>query len=85
MNALLSSKACDITGVVAISCARHGCYAPNTLVDLFLGEGQKNVDFSILKAILLTHVDPDQGMLLIYDIVCQYIVHFLHQIGPSLA
>ena len=84
MNALLSSKACDITGVVAIACARHGCYVPNTLVDLFLGEGQKNVDFGILKAILLTHVDLDQGMLLIYDIVCQYIVHFLHCISHLL-
>lgn len=84
MNALLASKACDITGIVAIACARHGCYAPNSLVDLFLGEGQKNVDFSLLRAILLTHVDPEQGLLLIYDIVCQYIVHFLKRIGHLL-
>jgi Kyakuja-Dileera-Zisupton transposase len=84
MNALLASKACDITGLVAIACARHGCYAPNSLVDLFLGEGQKNTDFGILKAILLTHVDPEQGLLLIYDIVCQYIVYFLHRIGIHL-
>lgn len=84
MNALLASKACDITGIVAIACARHGCYAPNSLIDLFLGEGQKNVDFSLLMAILLTHVDPDQGLLLIYDIACQYIVHFLHRIGRLL-
>lgn len=84
MNALLASKACDITGVVAIACARHGCYVPNALVDLFLGEQQKNVDFGILKAIYLTHVDPEQGMLLIYDIVCQYIVHFMHRIGHLL-
>jgi hypothetical protein len=34
-NAMLASKACDRTGVVAIACARHDCYAPNTLVDLF--------------------------------------------------
>jgi hypothetical protein len=84
MNALLASKACDITGIVAIACARHGCYAPNSLVDLFLGEGQKNVDFSLLRAISLTHVDPEQGLLLIYDIVCQYIVHFLKRIGHLL-
>jgi Kyakuja-Dileera-Zisupton transposase len=81
MNALLASKACDVTGLVAIACARHGCYAPNSLVDLFLGEGQKNVDFGLIRAILLTHVDPEQGLLLIYDIVCQYIVHFLDRIG----
>jgi len=84
MNALLASKACDITGIVAVACARHGCYAPNSLVDLFLGEGQKNTDFSVIKAIFLTHVDPEQGLLLIYDIVCQYIVHFLHRIGHLL-
>jgi Kyakuja-Dileera-Zisupton transposase len=84
MNALLASKACDITGLVAIACARHGCYAPNALVDLFLGEQQKNVDFGLLKAILMTHVDPEQGLLLIYDIVCQYIVHLLDRIGHLL-
>jgi hypothetical protein len=84
MNALLASKACDITGLVAIACARHGCYAPNSLVDLFLGEGQRNMDFSLLKAILLTNVDPDQGLLLIYEIICQYIIHFFDRIGIHL-
>jgi Kyakuja-Dileera-Zisupton transposase len=81
MNALLASKACDITGIIAIACARHGCYAPNSLVDLYLGEQQKNIDFGIIKAILLTFVDPEQGMIIFYDIVCQYIVHFLERIG----
>jgi len=37
-NALLASKACDITGVAAICCARHGCFVPNALVDLLKGE-----------------------------------------------
>lgn len=32
-------------------------------------------------AILLTFVDPDQGMIIFYDIVCQYIVHFFERIG----
>jgi len=27
MNACLALKACDRTGVVAIACVRHGCYA----------------------------------------------------------
>lgn len=84
MNALLASKACDVTGLVAIACARHGCYAPGSLVDLFLGEGQRNMDFSVLRGILLTNVDPDQGLLLIYDIICQYIVHFLERMGIHL-
>ena len=55
MNALLASKACDVTGIVALACAQHGCFVPDSLVDLFLGEQQKNVDFGVIMAILLTH------------------------------
>ena len=72
MNSLLASKACDITGIVSIACARHGCYALNALVDLFKGEQQKNVDFAFLKALKSTNVELEQGTLLIYDIACQY-------------
>src|ERR1700730_5723928 len=71
-NSLLGSKACDITGVVGIACARHGCYAPNALVNLFRGEQQKNVDFAFLQALKTTGVDHQQGVMLIYDIACQY-------------
>lgn len=81
MNSLLASKACDITGVVGIACARHGCYAPNSLVDLYKGEQQKNVDFAFLKALKCSNVSPEQGALLIYDIACQYFVHFQDRIG----
>ena len=84
VNAFLASKACDRTGLVAIACARHGCYAPNALVDLFRGEQQKNVDFAFLQALKTTRVDPQQGVMLIYDIVCQYIVHLRERIGEHL-
>ncbi|KAF8965105.1 hypothetical protein BDZ97DRAFT_1659385, partial [Flammula alnicola] len=84
MNALLASSACDITGLVGIACARHGCYAPNALVDLFKGEQQKNVDFALLKALETTRVDPDQGVMIIYDIACQYFVHLQERIGNRL-
>lgn len=84
MNSLLSSKACDITGVVGIACARHGCYAPNSLVDLFKGEQQKNVDFAFLNALKSTNVSSEQGTLLIYDIACQYFVHIHDRIGNAL-
>ncbi|KIM35088.1 hypothetical protein M413DRAFT_48291, partial [Hebeloma cylindrosporum] len=83
-NALIASKACDVTGIVAVACARHGCFAPNAIVDLFKSEQQKNVDFGILKAILTTGVDPEQGLMLMYDIVCQYIIHILKRIGAHL-
>jgi KDZ transposase-like protein len=84
MNALQASKVCDITGLVDIACARHGCYAPQALVDLFKGEQQKNIDFALLKALSSTKVDPEQGVLLIYDIACQYFVHLQDRIGSQL-
>ena len=84
MNAFLASKACDRTGCAAIACARHGCYVPNALVDLFLGEQQKNIDFAFLQALKITRVDPEQGVMLIYDIVCQYIIYLRERIGAHL-
>lgn len=84
MNALLASSACDITGKVAFACARHGCYAPNSLVDLYKGEQQKNVDFSFMKALKTTRVDAKQGVTIIYDIACQYMVHLRERIGEKL-
>ena len=80
----MSSKACDVTGVVGIACARHGCFAPNGLVDLFKGEQQKNVDGAFLNALNTTNIDEEQGILLIYDIACQYFVHFQDRIGHLL-
>ncbi len=84
MNAMLASSACDITGKVAFACARHGCYAPNSLVDLYKGEQQKNVDFAFLKALETTRVTPEQGVMIIYDIACQYMVHLRERIGHRL-
>ncbi|KAF8805303.1 hypothetical protein BYT27DRAFT_7224958 [Phlegmacium glaucopus] len=84
MNALQASKLCDITGLVSIACGRHGCYAPQSLVDLFKGEQQKNVDFALLNALKSTHVEPEQGVLLIYDIACQYFIHLQDRIASWL-
>lgn len=67
-----------------MACGRHGCYAPQSLVDLFKGEQQKNVDFAFLKALTSTSVAPEQGVLLIYDIACQYNVHLQERIGRHL-
>lgn len=83
-NALQSSKACDITGVVAIACARHGCYAPNSVCDLFKGEQQKNVDFAFLKALRSTNVHTKQGAMLLYDIICQYLIYLWRRLGKHL-
>ena len=78
-NVLVASTLCDITGIVAITCTQ-----PNSIVDLFKSEQQKNVDFALLQSIDTTGVDPNQGLMLIYDIVCQYIIHLLERIGHKL-
>jgi hypothetical protein len=82
--AMLQSKACDITGIVSIACARHGCFAPNATANLFRGEQQKNVDWALLQDCKTTHLDPRQGLLLIYDIACQYVIHLQDRIGHLL-
>jgi Kyakuja-Dileera-Zisupton transposase len=81
---MLLSKACDITGIVAVACARHGCFAPNSVANLFRGEQQKNVDWSLLQALKTTNVDDRQGVMIIYDIACQYIIHLQDRIGHLL-
>ena len=82
--AMLLSKACDITGIVAIACARHGCFAPNSVANLVRGERHCNADWALCKACETTRVDPRQGLLLIYDIVCQYIIYLRQRIGHLL-
>ena len=53
-------------------------------MDLFKGEQQKNVDFAFMTALNVLGIDPDQGVLFIYDIVCQYIIHLKDRIGHLL-
>jgi Kyakuja-Dileera-Zisupton transposase len=82
--AMRLSKGCDINGIVAIACARHGCFAPNSVANLPAGEQQKNTDWGFLQAILTTNIDTRQGLLFIYDIVCQYIIYLMTRIGHLL-
>lgn len=70
--------------MVAIACARHGCFAPNSVADLYRGEQQKNIDWAFLQALATTAVDPGQKAMLIYDIACQYFVHFYERVGHLL-
>lgn len=81
---LLQSKACDVRGIVAIACARHGCFAPNSVADLARGEQQKNVDWAFLQSLKTTTVDVRQGAIIMYDIACQYIIHLQDRIGHLL-
>ena len=58
-------------------CAKHPCRS-------FQRKQQKNVDFAFLKALKSTNVELEQGMLLIYDIACQYFIHFHDHISPEI-
>lgn len=83
-QAMLVSKACDVTGIVAIACARHGCFAPNSLSDLFAGEQQRNVDHAFLQALATTNTTDIDMVMMIYDIACQYFVRFEDRVGEKL-
>ncbi|KAG6873358.1 hypothetical protein C0992_008824, partial [Termitomyces sp. T32_za158] len=37
-KALMINKSCDVTGIVATACTRHGCFAPNSVTNLTRGE-----------------------------------------------
>ena len=78
------SKGCDVNGIVAIACAHHGCFAPNSVANLPAGEQQKNVDWGLLQTLKMTNVDVRQHILFIYDIVCQYIIYLQVRIGHLL-
>lgn len=69
----------------SVACGRHGCYAPQALVDLFKGEQQKNADYSLLAGVKYTNVQYDQTVLFIYDIICQYIIYLWHRLHEHLS
>lgn len=50
------SSSSDATGIAAIACARHGCFAPGAVVDLQKGERQMNIDWALCEALKTTHV-----------------------------
>lgn len=72
----MGSKTRDVTGIVAIACARHGCVAPASVCNLQKGEQQKNVDFAFLSAMKSTNVEGIPRVVLMYDIACQYWINF---------
>ena len=54
------------------------------MVDLFKSEQQKNMDFALLRVLQILGIDPEQGIMFMYDIMCQYIVHLQERIGYAL-
>ncbi|KAF5342232.1 hypothetical protein D9611_002090 [Ephemerocybe angulata] len=50
-----AKKGYDSTGLVAVACARHGCFAPGAVVDMQKGERQLNVDYALCQALKSTN------------------------------
>ncbi|KAH9017834.1 hypothetical protein EDB85DRAFT_1874207 [Lactarius pseudohatsudake] len=71
----------DITGIGATACC-HGFFVPTSVVDFQKGEKQVNMDYSICKA-LSYNTDDIPVALVMYDIMCQYRVHFQERVEAS--
>ncbi|KAF5319975.1 hypothetical protein D9611_011068 [Ephemerocybe angulata] len=76
-------KGYDSTGLVAVACARHGCFAPGAVVDMQKGERQMNVDYALAQALKLTNAKALPKSMLAYDINCQYCINFWTRISRS--
>jgi Kyakuja-Dileera-Zisupton transposase len=70
----------DCTGIGGHSCARHGCFAPSSLVNFQKGERQMNMDWSLCEALATTNIGLLKLILHIYDINCQYCIHLRERI-----
>ena len=64
-------------------CARHGCFAPGSMVDFQKGERQMNMDWSLCEALASTNVSGIDSVLHIYDIGCQYHIHLHDRINNN--
>ncbi|EAU81208.2 hypothetical protein CC1G_09452 [Coprinopsis cinerea okayama7 len=65
-------KGCDVTGIGALACMRHGAFAPGSVVDFQKGERQMNMDWALCQGIRLSNTDGIKRVILAYDINCQY-------------
>jgi len=75
LNADATHNSADCTGIGGHSCARHGCFAPSSLVNFQKGEKQMNMDWSLCEALATTNIGRLTQVLHVYDINCQYCIH----------
>jgi len=73
----------DCTRIAGHCCARHGCFAPSSLIDFQKGERQMNLDWSLCEALKNTNVSRIDNVLHIYNVNCQYCVHLKERIEKS--
>ncbi|KAG8727211.1 hypothetical protein FRC10_006310, partial [Ceratobasidium sp. 414] len=67
----------DVTGIGAITCARHSLFADGGVVNFYRGEQYKYGDYAF-SSVMAQQADEGQDLFgLIYDIYCHWAVHFL--------
>ncbi|KAI9432529.1 hypothetical protein H4582DRAFT_2083395 [Lactarius indigo] len=71
----------DVTGIGATACC-HGFFVPTSVVDFQKGERQINMDYSLCKALSYNMGDIPVALVM-YDIMCQYGVHFKERVERS--
>ncbi|KAH9012753.1 hypothetical protein EDB85DRAFT_2158724 [Lactarius pseudohatsudake] len=71
----------DVTGIGATACC-HGFFVPTSVVDFQKGERQINMDYSLCKALSYNMKDIPVTLVM-YDIMCQYGVHFQERVQRS--
>ncbi|KLO08462.1 hypothetical protein SCHPADRAFT_835294, partial [Schizopora paradoxa] len=81
-NANANRKDLECTGIGGCVCARHGCVIPHSMVDFQKGEQQKNMDYCICNA-LSFNSDGLPEAAVIYDLACQWGVHFQSRLERS--
>ncbi|KAI0310578.1 hypothetical protein OF83DRAFT_1227861, partial [Amylostereum chailletii] len=67
-------KGRDVSGIVSVACADHGCWLPVGTVNLQKGEKQVNVDYALCSA-LQHSLGGIEEVMISYDIMCKYRIH----------
>ncbi|KAJ7814357.1 hypothetical protein B0H14DRAFT_2376051 [Mycena olivaceomarginata] len=68
----------DSLGIGACACARHGCFYPHSVVGFKKKFRQVNMDYAISE-VFRQLPDEIKDFLLIYDISCQWVIHWIAQ------
>ncbi|KAG1738081.1 uncharacterized protein EDB91DRAFT_1249377 [Suillus paluster] len=69
----------EATGIGGCTCARHGCFVPNLMVNFQKGERQMNMDYALSH-----NTDGLCQALTFYDVNCQYNKHLQQRVDESL-
>ncbi|KAF8599014.1 hypothetical protein BDV93DRAFT_450059 [Ceratobasidium sp. AG-I] len=66
----------NVSGVGAVTCARHSCFMPRGMVDFFRGERFTYIDYAFTLFVRYVHKDGPLDIGVTYDIWCHWHVKF---------